>query len=229
MIAFSRFWGLEFSAGGGPLTQAASQRLGALLAFAGQKLGWTPNILTSLGLACYLAAAASYAFLPAGLGAMLVCLLLYQFAYGLDCSDGQLARAHRCASEFGAWWDISADAVSSLCLAFALLYWMAEQSGGLNAWLALSVLPLAVGRILTIYSSKAAAASSRGTGGGSRGATVGQTGKWLLWLIIDTPTLLLIASLLRDYIGVLAIYIAGMGAIYCLNAGYLGVAKLSRE
>jgi hypothetical protein len=82
--------------------------------------------------------------------------------------------------------------------------------------------------VLTLYSSKTAAASSRGTGGGSRGVTFRQTGKWLLWLIIDTPTLLLVVCLLRDSVALLSLYVAGMGAVYCLNAAYLGLSKLQR-
>lgn len=226
MTEFFRFWRSEFSAGGGPFTQAFSQRLGGVLAYLGQGLGVSPNILTALGLSCYLAAAAAYAFLPPGLGALIACLVLYQLAYGLDCSDGQLARAHGRTSEFGAWWDVSADAVSSLCLAFALLYWLAQASGGLEPAVLLTVLPLAVGRILTLYSSKAAAASSRGTGGGSRGASFRQIRKWLLWLVIDTPTLLLLVCLLRETPVLLALYVAGMGFVYCLNAAYLGWTKL---
>lgn len=227
LIAFSRFRRLEFSAGGGPFTQLVSQRLGATLAYLGQRLGTSPNFLTALGLACYLTAAASYAFLPPGANALIACMLLYQLAYGLDCSDGQLARAQRRTSEFGAWWDVSADAISSLCLAFALIYWLGQGADGLEPWVLLVVLPLAVGRVLTLYSSKTAA-SSRGTGGGSRGAAFRQTGKWLLWLIIDTPTLLLVVCLLRDSVALLSLYVAGMGIVYCLNAAYLGLTKLQR-
>lgn len=226
-ISFSRFWRLEFSAGGGPLTQAVSQRLGAMLAYLGQRLGASPNFLTALGLIYYLTAAACYAFLPPGATVMIACLLLYQLAYGLDCSDGQLARAHRRTSEFGGWWDVSADAISSLCLAFALVYWLGQRASGMEPWVVLTVLPLAVGRVLTLYSSKAAA-SSRGTGGGSRGATFRQTGKWLLWLIVDTPTLLLVVCLLRDSVVFLPLYAAGMGTVYCLNAAYLGLTRLQR-
>lgn len=226
MTEFARFWRAEFSAGGGPFTQAFSQHLGGVLAYLGQGLGLSPNILTALGLSCYVAAAAAYAFLPPGPGALIACLVLYQLAYGLDCSDGQLARAHGRTSEFGAWWDVSADATSSLCLAFALLYWLAQAGDGLDPAILLVVLPLAVGRILTLYSSKAAAASSRGTGGGSRGASFRQTGKWLLWLVIDTPTLLLLVCLLRDATTLLSLYVLAMGSAYCLNAAYLGITKL---
>lgn len=221
------FWQLNFSAGGGPLTQVFSQRLGALLAYLGQRLRLSPNGLTALGLSCYVTAAALYAFLPGDIGALLICLVFYQLAYGLDCSDGQLARAQGRTSEFGAWWDVSADAISSLCLAFALIYWLGQGADGLEPWVLLVVLPLAVGRVLTLYSSKAAA-SSRGTGGGSRGAAFRQTGKWLLWLIIDTPTLLLVVCLLRDSVALLSLYVAGMGIVYCLNAAYLGLTKLQR-
>lgn len=228
MTTLSRFWELQFSAGGGPCTQAFSQRLGALLAYTGQRVGLTPNIMTALGLFCYVCAAAAYALMPGSLSALLLCLILYQLAYGLDCSDGQLARAQSRSSEFGAWLDVSADTVSSLCLAFALVYWLAERSTEAQPVVLLAVLLFIVGRILTLYSSKTAAASSRGSGGGSQGASVRQTGKWFLWVIIDTPTLLLLICLLRNNDTALVLYVAAMGAAYCLNATYLGVTKLNR-
>lgn len=229
MTPFSSFWRLEFSAGGGPVTRGFSQRLGAVLAFVGHRLDLTPNLLTTFGLACYLCAAAAYAFLPSGLFAILICLILYQLGLGLDCSDGQLARATSRTSEFGAWWDVSADIITGLTLAFALVYWLSGQGDELTAFVMMAVLLLAIGKTLALYSSKAAAASSLTMGAGSQGASLRQPGKWLLLVVIDTPTLFLIVCLLRDATFLLCLYIAFMGALYCLNAAYLGLTKLQRS
>lgn len=213
-------------AGGGPFTTAVSQRLGALLAYGGQWLGLSPNKLTALGLTCYVAAAALYAFLPSGAGAAMVCLLVYQLAYGLDCSDGQLARAQGRTSAFGGWWDVTADAVSSLCLAFALLYWL-SGSTGIDILELLPVLLLATGRIVVLYSTKFTENGGRRSPG--QGGAVASTAKRALWLVIDTPTLLLLVCLLRDFPEGLTLYIAIMGLAYCANAAYLGLTKLPRE
>lgn len=213
-------------AGGGPFTTAVSQRLGALLAYGGQWLGLSPNKLTALGLTCYVAAAALYAFLPPGVGAAMVCLLVYQLAYALDCSDGQLARAQGRTSAFGGWWDVTADAVSSLCLAFAVLYWLSGNAG-IDVLELLPVLLLATGRIVVLYSTKFTENGGRRRPG--QGRAMGSTAKRALWLVIDTPTLLLLVCLLRDFRAGLTVYVAIMGLAYCANAAYLGLTKLPRE
>lgn len=226
MIAFTRFWALEFSAGGGPLTRGISQRPGAVIAYFAQRLGWDPNVVTTAGLMLSLLASLVYLSAPATLGYGLLCLLIYLLAYSFDCADGQLARARGLASEFGAWWDITADAIQILFLSFAVLYWLAAKTGGLNLAILLCAAALAIGRVLVLYSSKFTRLSGGEAAAGPRGAR--HPVKWLLWLIVDTPTFLLGICLLRDLPVLLASYILGMGLAFGCNAGYLGLTKLRR-
>lgn len=226
MINLSRFWSLEFSAGGGPVTRALCQKPGAVIAYLGQQLGLGPNLITIIGLGLSLAATFAFMLLPSGTGYAVLCFALYFVAYGFDCADGQLARAHGLSSEFGAWSDISADAVQIVFLAFGILYWLATSSSGLSVPSLLCAAAFAVGRVLILYSSKFSRLASGTQSSGAAGAS--SRIKWLIWLMIDTPTLLFLICLLRDFPTLLALYVAGLGLALTLNAAYLGVTKLQR-
>lgn len=225
-ISLNQFWNLEFSAGGGPATRALCQRPGALIAYAGQQLGVGPNFITAVGLGVSLAATFAYMLLPNSIGFAGLCFALYFLAYCCDCADGQLARAHGLSSEFGAWTDISADAVQIVFLAFGILYWLAARTGGLDIPILLCAAAFAIGRVLILYSSKFSRLSSGAADAGGAGAR--SRVKWLIWLTIDTPTLLFLLCLLRTVPALLALYAAGLGVALALNAGYLGLTKLRR-
>lgn len=222
---FQRLWRQEFSAGGGLFTRIFSQRLGAVIAYCGLFAGVSPNLLTAFALGASLAGSVLFAFGASGLEVTLTSALLYQLAYGFDCSDGQLARASKRSSKFGGWLDVMADLIALLVMAFSILYWLIANIDG-PVWLACAgPLFLAIGRVLILYSSK----FTEGTGRGKRPGYGGGFIKQFLWLIIDTPTLLLVACLLRDYPEALNLYLLIMGIVYCLNAIYLGYNRLYRQ
>lgn len=218
-IPFTRFWRLEYSAGGGLATAQFSQRVGAILGWVGQRLDVAPNHLTMASLAVSVAASSVFAFAPNTWLYALTCLLLYQVAYGFDCADGQLARASGRASDFGAWLDVSCDCISGIVLAFALLYYASEQADPSLATL-LIVCLLTFGRVLALYSSKAVRSSPYAEDAHSfRVRGLARTG---LWLVIDTPVFLAGLCLLRPEPSLVLAYALFMGIAYLANAVYNG-------
>lgn len=109
--------------GGFPWTRVVSQRIGAVLALLALRLGLHPSTLswTSLGLGVG-SAGVAIVLLPAqrGLAGVLV-LLGWQLAYGVDCADGQVARATRSTSVAGARLDLTADFVVHTATAATLV------------------------------------------------------------------------------------------------------------
>src|SRR5687767_9866083 len=85
--------------GGGLFSEAVSQRLGARIALVAHRHGLHPTVLTvaNLGLGCLVSALVVVAAGPVADNQIwawpvgLLALLGWQFAYALDCADGQLA------------------------------------------------------------------------------------------------------------------------------------------
>ncbi|MFG1926281.1 CDP-alcohol phosphatidyltransferase family protein [Cryptosporangium sp. NPDC048952] len=114
--------------GGGLFTETVNQRIGSYLAVAAHRLRLAPSALTLINLVLGLAASIAVVVLapaaarddvPAwalGLGA----LLLWQLAYSLDCSDGQLARVTGMAGPAGARVDILCDVAVQISLVAAI-------------------------------------------------------------------------------------------------------------
>jgi hypothetical protein len=75
------------------------------------RLGVSPNTVTALGLLAHAITAAIVFVLPAdsALPAAAICLVGWQIAFSLDCSDGQVARASGRQSPTGAVLDLIAD------------------------------------------------------------------------------------------------------------------------
>ncbi|MBA3851482.1 MAG: CDP-alcohol phosphatidyltransferase family protein [Chloroflexi bacterium] len=88
--------------------------VGAMLALPLVRTRVTPNAVTIAGLLVHLAGALLVAVTapPASPLAILAVVVVWQLAFSLDCSDGQLARARGQASAFGAWFDQLVDVVS---------------------------------------------------------------------------------------------------------------------
>lgn len=225
MIHFREFWGMHFSAGGGPITRLVSQRIGAVLAYVAYHIRVSPNILTVLAALTSLAASAVFAMAPLGVGSALLCLVLYQLAYGFDCADGQLARATKKSSPFGGWLDVCGDLLSLVFMAFALLYWLVAVTESVSPIIFLGPFLLVIGRVLVLYSSKFTERSDNG--GRPAGENTGLI-KTVIWTILDTPTLLVLVCVLRERPGLLMLYLSSLGLAYVLNAGYLGVARLEK-
>lgn len=100
-----------YARGGGPWTYHVSQTFGASVAKAAVLRGLSPNVLTLLSLAFGLATSVAVILLfPwSRVAAACVGLIGWQVAYGLDCADGQLARAAKKTSRGGATLDLLAD------------------------------------------------------------------------------------------------------------------------
>lgn len=129
--------------GGGLFTETVNQRVGSYLAVAAHRLRLAPSALTLINLVLGLAAsiavvtlapAAARDDVPAwalGLGA----LLLWQLAYSLDCSDGQLARVTGMAGPAGARVDILCDVAVQISLVAAISATALAHAPGTPIWL----------------------------------------------------------------------------------------------
>jgi phosphatidylglycerophosphate synthase len=129
--------------GGGLFSEALSQRLGARIAVFAHKHRLAPTVLTvaNLGLSCLVsfivvAAAGPVAedrvwAWPVGL----LALLGWQFAYALDCADGQLARVTGQTSAAGGRVDVLCDVAGQVALVAALSAVAEAQVPETPAWL----------------------------------------------------------------------------------------------
>lgn len=114
--------------GGGLFSEALSQRIGAVFALLGQRLGLAPTVLTMANLLLGTAASVTVVALAAPVAAGdvpawvvgLVALLGWQLAYALDCADGQLARVTGRGSAAGARVDVLCDVAAQIALVTAL-------------------------------------------------------------------------------------------------------------
>lgn len=107
----------------------------------------TPNQVTFLGAFCFLGVAAALIAIP-GWGGMLLAAALLEFAYLLDCADGQLARLKSMTSEVGAYLDFLIDEVKALLLvgAFGVRLWLANDDA---RWLLVGIAGMALVSIAT--------------------------------------------------------------------------------
>jgi phosphatidylglycerophosphate synthase len=129
--------------GGGLYSEALSQRLGALLAYVGNRVGLTPSTLTLVNLVVGVGASAVVIALAprAAAGALphwllgLVALLAWQLAYAFDCADGQLARVTQRTSASGARLDILCDVAAQIGLVTALSAVAVAYRPGTPMWL----------------------------------------------------------------------------------------------
>lgn len=119
---------LATNRGGGLLSEAIDQPIGARIALAGYRLGLAPTMLTVvnflLGVGTSVAVIAlsssmRHGDVPAvavGLGA----LILWHVAYEFDCADGQLARVAKRSSPLGGRLDILCDVAVQIALVSAV-------------------------------------------------------------------------------------------------------------
>ncbi|MES1172025.1 MAG: CDP-alcohol phosphatidyltransferase family protein [Bacteroidota bacterium] len=98
-----------------------------------QRTSVTPNQVTLATLIVFAGAAAILAFVPAWRG-LLVGAAVLEFAYVLDCVDGQLARLRGTSSPIGAHLDFLMDELKAFLLVAALSVRL-WRSDGKTAWL----------------------------------------------------------------------------------------------
>lgn len=208
------------------MTRLLSQRLGALLAYSSFRLGLSPSAVTALGGVVGLAASFGYALGPPGLKAQLALLASYQLAYGFDCADGQLARATRRASEFGAWFDVTVDFVRYIAIGFGILTWLLTGHHlGLMTALVTSGTFL-VGTVVSLHTS--ISLQRQATARGAPAKPAPSLFRDAARTVIDTPFLLLMLCALRDSPLLLTTFIICMGLGYTLIALILARRRLAR-
>lgn len=118
--------------------------------------GVTPNMVTVAGLAVHFLTAALLATAPIPVSPViwLSVLVLWQLAFSLDCADGQLARARRSSSPFGAWLDQLVDVLTHALVYAALIIYLVRALAldGLSAaFLASIVISLSMLQLFTTW------------------------------------------------------------------------------
>ncbi|AGL21594.1 CDP-alcohol phosphatidyltransferase family protein [Actinoplanes sp. N902-109] len=133
----------QVNRGGGLFSEAISQRIGARIAVFAHKHRLAPTVLTvgNLGLSCLVSFVVVAAAEPVADGRVwawpigLLALVGWQFAYALDCADGQLARVTGQTSTAGARTDVLCDVAAQIALVAALSATASAQISATPAWL----------------------------------------------------------------------------------------------
>jgi phosphatidylglycerophosphate synthase len=119
---------LATNRGGGLLSEAIDQPIGARIALAGYRLDLAPSVLTVVNLLVGVGTSIAVIALavPMHRGSVpavavgLIALVLWHVAYQFDCADGQLARVARKTSATGARLDILCDIAVQIALVSAV-------------------------------------------------------------------------------------------------------------
>ncbi|MDI6101296.1 CDP-alcohol phosphatidyltransferase family protein [Actinoplanes sp. NEAU-A12] len=122
--------------GGGLLTVAMSQRLGARLCVPAHRLGMRPSALTIANLVCGTGGSALAVLGGPRLSTGIAAVLLWQLAYCFDCADGQLARYTGRTSEAGARLDVMCDLAVHAAVVIAIVVSTAWYVPTAPHWLA---------------------------------------------------------------------------------------------
>lgn len=182
------------------------ERIGGALAYGFARLGVSPAAATLLGGASGVSGAIllGVARTPGQLVGAAALLLL---AYALDCSDGQLARATRRASDQGAWLDVAVDSVVIAFVTAALTFALLDGAG--------SVVSLALGgafgasRTASLFTSTII----RRANGGMKLTGVMSHLRTAFVAAIDTPFVYVALCATRLAPGLLEIVILGVTAL----------------
>ena len=113
----------KYARGGGPVSMAVGQLIGARIALSGIDRGWTPSGLTLCNLVGGTGTSIIYCLLVnhAALLAAVVGSIGWIVSYSLDCADGQLARANGSGTNAGASLDVLCDFLVHSSLFLALI------------------------------------------------------------------------------------------------------------
>lgn len=108
------------------------------------RLGMTPNGLTAVGVALWVAGCAAVLTFYSSIWGLALSGALWSTSYVFDSADGQLARLQHSGSEFGGWLDHTIDAARSLSVSLSIAMVLVIRNFG--------ILPLAfvfIGIIVT--------------------------------------------------------------------------------
>lgn len=133
--------------GGAAFTREVNQRIGARVTVVGVRRHWRPAALTLAAVTTSVATSVLVVLLGRGWAAAVVAAIGWQLAYGLDCSDGQLARVTGRTSAAGAALDLYGDWLSRVALVCALVL----VAGDDPAVPAVAVVAVAAGQLAGLY------------------------------------------------------------------------------
>jgi phosphatidylglycerophosphate synthase len=178
--------------GGGLFSEAISQRVGARIAVFAHKHRLAPTVLTvaNLGLSCLVSFVVVAAAGPVAQDRVwawpvgLLALVGWQFAYALDCADGQLARVTGQTSAAGGRVDVLCDVAGQIALVAALSAVAEAHVPATPAWLV---------------------AAFAGTWMVNLVTSVMQTGSQASSMVTSRSTPVRLVKLVRDYGAVIAL------------------------
>jgi phosphatidylglycerophosphate synthase len=102
-------------------TRVVNRRLGRVGAAAASAARLSPNVVTLVGAALWVAALAILCSVPTSPGVTLLVVALLVLSFGLDSADGQLARLTARSSAAGEWLDHVIDAARHVAVHLAIL------------------------------------------------------------------------------------------------------------
>lgn len=214
-LRFRDFWSQRYAMPGQYfLTRHFSLRLGSVLAYVAYRAGATPNLVTALGLVTMLLASACLALAAEHPAFAVAALLLFQFGFGLDCADGQLARATLRTGRFGAWLDVACDHaryVAILLATGALLVNAALPPAVVLTTLFL----LGAGASVTLHTVVVLKSGEHAPHGLSGARSIVKS---LMRTLNDTPAFLLLLCVLAPVPWALAAYVSAFGAVSLAQA-----------
>ncbi len=104
----------------GPLTALITRRLSIRVTYLLRNTFVTPNMVTTASLIIFLAGVPFFIIGYNNIIMMIIGVVITQFAYVLDCSDGELARYKSMTSPLGAWLDSVFDRIKESAVFFAM-------------------------------------------------------------------------------------------------------------
>lgn len=188
-------------------TRRVNRTAGATMAVLLFSTSVTPNAVSVAGFVVHVAAAflVATASTPLPVLTWILALVLWQLAFSLDCTDGQLARSRGTATPFGEWLDIFLDVITHVLVYGALTVYVVralELSGVEASLLTAAVVGLHLFQLFTswkrgVLGSAPAVARPRGLLG------VASHGRHLLdygWFLFASAVLLPWPELLAAFL-----------------------------
>lgn len=223
-VGFADFWGQKYATQGQYFfTRVISQRIGSVIAYLANRANLSPNAVTMIGMPFMLGASYCLALSSKDSSYSYLALLLYQLGFGFDCADGQLARATKRASEFGAWLDNVCDHIRYVSIILALGAVFVFGSTVPVAAIGLSLLLLGSGLSVGLHTVSTLRVGSYHPHGLTGVADIA---KRVTKELSDTPLFLLLICLLVKLPVVLAIYISAIGLMNLVQAIALGLLRI---
>jgi len=202
-------------------TRWISQRAGALLAAGAFRFHISANALTLSGLVCIILGCVFYVHANS-VPAWVCAGLLWQLAFSFDCADGQLARATRTTSAYGAWLDLACDHVREAVLSATVLYVLLTSGIPLHVALTSTTLKV-IGSLLFLHTVSTLKADDYKP---LRLDSMQGMARQIVRNSIDTPVYLLVLASLRPFPHALQWVVLVYGIFQGLSAIALGLKRI---